>query len=217
MYVYEEGDVEMDMREWEASKKVLLLISFAMLILSFCVDIGGVNRSLLILLTITINPHFLDRIEKKITGNECDYKELLIQLSYYLCLPLATFVIVVYHTNVQTTDSATVMKSFKVTLYLLFLCALFIGTISKYDSKRKYIIFGLVYLFCVIQGYAPEELFEILNRLPLETLDWTSYEVLINGMLNPIKEAILTFIIFDTVFDYVKKNGKREENVNNNK
>ena len=42
-------------------------------------------------------------------------------------------------------------------------------------------------------------------------------EVLINGMLNPIKEAILTFIIFDTVFDYVKKNGKREENVNNNK
>ena len=46
----------------------------------------------------------------------------------------------------------------------------------------------------------------ILNHLPNGNLDIKSYDILINDCFIPIKEAMLTYIIFDTAFEQKSHN-----------
>lgn len=56
---------------------------------------------------------------------------------------------------------------------------------------------------------------DILNVIPNgEKLDMESYKLLVNAFLVPIKEAILTYIIFDTVADDKKKRCTQNEQEN---
>lgn len=67
-------------------------------------------------------------------------------------------------------------------------------------------------MLCILISYVPatdyKVVINILNCIPnTQKLDEESYVLMIDGILMPIKEAFLTYIIFDTVISekYVKE------------
>ena len=67
-------------------------------------------------------------------------------------------------------------------------------------------------MLCILISYVPatdyKVVINILNCIPnTQKLDEESYVLMIDGILMPIKEAFLTYIIFDTVISekYVKR------------
>ncbi len=72
----------------------------------------------------------------------------------------------------------------------------------------NYTIFGVFYFFCIALSFfstsLTNEFIKILNIIPDSNMDIESYGLLTKDFIVPIKEAILTYIIFDTVFDNSK-------------
>lgn len=104
-------------------------------------------------------------------------------------------------------------------VYVIYLAIIFLY--NDTNKKRKYFIFGITYILCTLISYVPDTdykvVINILNCIPnTQKLDEESYVLIIDGILMPIKEAFLTFIIFDTVISekYVKREkvGESKEN-----
>ena len=90
---------------------------------------------------------------------------------------------------------------------LLFIVVLFFY--RKNDKSKKYIVFGVFYILCVALNFCSESMVNMivffLNRVSTQNICLESYEMLYFNVLTPIKEAILTYIIFDVVFEKKEK------------
>ena len=100
------------------------------------------------------------------------------------------------------------IKAFmSITMYLLFIVVLFFY--RKNDKSKKYIVFGVFYILCVALNFCSESMVNMivffLNRVSTQNICLESYEMLYFNVLTPIKEAILTYIIFDVVFEKKEK------------
>ena len=90
----------------------------------------------------------------------------------------------------------------KVFIFLFYFWLLF--EFKSRNKKIKYWIFGLLYAGCVILSFVSTEtinmiLISSLNSVTKANMDSESYALFREGCLEPIKEAVLTYIIFDTV------------------
>lgn len=105
------------------------------------------------------------------------------------------------------------ISMFVVYLIIIHLCA-------SENKSINYIIFGLFYSMCVISSFfsvdITDKYINILNMIPENSMNMESYKLLSEDYYIPIKEAILTYIIFDTVIEYKKKSKiKRKQDVVN--
>lgn len=88
-------------------------------------------------------------------------------------------------------------------MYIIYLFFLFMT--KDWNKVKKYKIFGFIYVLSIILGYMSEnmtnDIIDFLNFIHIteSPIDINVWELLVNGVLNPVKEAILTYIIFDTI------------------
>lgn len=203
----------------KVARGVFWIISLGMFGLSIY---GLMNREFVTMLSITIvlgvitNPYIEDWITKKIGAKKNDYvyalQLLLIWAAVLIAFIVAAFVWKI--TSSKTLDENTLMLNFratyKVIVFLTYLVILF--ACRNRDKFGRYIIFGAFYCLCVIISYVSEQFTElilvILNGVANSKLDINQYDILVNDILSPIKEAILAFIIFETVLKEKDNNSK---------
>ena len=92
----------------------------------------------------------------------------------------------------------------EITIYVMYLVILFYC--SNINKKKRYILFGILYFVCTILSFVPEDynyiIVDILNKFSIHKyISSLEYSVLFKEILIPIKEAVLTYIIFDTIFE----------------
>lgn len=91
----------------------------------------------------------------------------------------------------------------KFLMYIIYLFFLFMT--KDWNKVKKYKIFGFIYVLSIILGYMSEnmtnDVIDFLNFIHIteSLIDINVWELLVNGVINPVKEAILTYIIFDTI------------------
>lgn len=200
------------------SKGVFHLIS---LLLLGCVWFEVINKEYLeaisiLLLAILINPFVLDRVLKKLGIQETDYLYAVKILASFGGVIFAYVISVLIFNLSDLRYSENAVKDyeaiFKISIYVVYLIILFICKSS--DKFFKYIIFGIFYFICIILSFSTDTinkyLIEILNSMPNSNLDVESYNLLVGAFLTPVKESILTYIIFDTVLEGKSYNQKRE-------
>ena len=172
----------------------------------------------ILLLSILFFPSVQDKFDKKSKLENKYYMELRVFLTLFspivlslLALELAQ--IMTAHGYEERYIIKRVEAVLQIIMYLSYLFILFMyNENDKKSKKRKYIIFGGIYCVCVLISYIPNDIMVfILNKLPdNENLTLCSYKLLIEAILDPIKEAILTYIMFYTVRE-LKKTEKHNE------
>lgn len=180
---------------------------------------------LIILFGVILNPIILDKLGKRI---KIDYFKILAFASIFLGATLALVIayIIFLATNNPRIDENQALQNFesilKIVVYFTYLGVLFAN--KNANKNTKYVMFGIIYLICVLLSFASQSInHTIMNFLNIISgdLDVESYEMIINDILIPIREAILTYIIFDTIIG--NENKKKEinqlqsnENIKNN-
>ena len=102
----------------------------------------------------------------------------------------------------------------KILMFVFYYIMLFMY--QKGNKHSKYILFGTIYFFCIILSYIPlydkEIAVSIINILPNNPqLELSILDFMFETIIQPIKEAILTYIIFDTVLPQNKIECKKEQ------
>ena len=166
---------------------------------------------IIVLFVLILNPWLMERLLKKYSIDKANYiwglKFILLFLGVLFALIFTTVVYKISglesSSNVDIEHNAynDYTSIFKVLIFVIYLGILWLCTSEhKYNN---YIFFGLFYLICVVLGYFSKNMedgfIKVLNMVPQSDLDTESYKLLTDCILNPIKEAILTYIIFDTV------------------
>lgn len=93
-------------------------------------------------------------------------------------------------------------STFKIFIYVCYLIVMFM--FKNANKVTKYVVFGLFYLICNILSFSSQPVIADFLNITKSEMDLSSYSILFNDILIPIKEAILTYIIFDTINDYTK-------------
>lgn len=190
-----------------------LLMYYALI---FCRQKDYINTVCILILSLIANPFITDKISKKIGTTRSNYWYAF-RMMFNFCGILLAFIIAMSlyeFTDMSNIDDELKEFSaiFKISVYLVYLLVLFLWKNS--DKYLKYLIFGCFYLLCVMLSFFTETfhsyILEMLNSLPDSNLDIVSYNILINDILVPIKEAILTYIIFDTVIIPNGENSKKK-------
>lgn len=81
---------------------------------------------------------------------------------------------------------------------------------KDWNKVAKYKIFGWIYGVSIVLGYMSDtminRLINLLNVVHLtdRTIDINVWRLLTDDVLNPIKEAILTYIVIDTILEKSK-------------
>jgi len=98
----------------------------------------------------------------------------------------------------------------QVLVYVFYLLLLY--ELRNVPKKIKYVSFGILYIFCTLLAYLSvgslnAYVIEFLNKLMGTEWNEYSFYMLREACIEPIKEAVLTYIIFDT-YDWAseKKN-----------
>ncbi len=185
-----------------------------------CVFIVNVQNNLdglsVLVLGIITNPFIVDKISKKVGAEEPDYsyacKMLLIfggiLISFIIALVIFVFIDNKIGGKITLQDFEAILK---ITIYVIYLIVLYVC--KSANKVFKYIVFGMFYFTCIILSFTSksinESLIGILNSLLKGHLDMSTFELLINDFLTPIKESILTYIIFDTIM--INKNRKQDK------
>lgn len=89
----------------------------------------------------------------------------------------------------------------QVLVYVFYLLLLY--ELRNSPKKVKYISFGILYVFCTLLAYVSTGslnayVIEFSNKLLGTEWDEYSFYMLREACIEPIKEAVLTYIIFDT-------------------
>lgn len=107
------------------------------------------------------------------------------------------------------------VKGLQISMYIIYLVFLFM--IKNVDKNIKYKVFGIWYGVFIALSFMPEtiiqDIIRIMNMLFQEKFDKAVYDLLFVGFIEPVKEAILTFIIFDTIIENVSNNSENRNNV----
>lgn len=203
------------------SKGIFFLISFMFLVLSVKVacDKQLFDAVIIFGLVIVSNPVVLDRISKKLGIEKTDYTYALKIIGVFTGTLIAYLLTILIYNNTELKNGDNELENFnaifKMCVYFIYLLTLFLCKSSEKFSK--YIIFGAFYIICVLLSFSSDTinmmLINILNFLSDSDIDNESFNILVQSFLNPIKEAILTYIIFDTVIE--KKDGNLDEKNNN--
>lgn len=153
-----------------------------------------------LVLAILWNPIVLDKIFKKI-GGKPDYLYLVTVLYASTGWFVACKISMIFGE-----DYVSVLQ---ISMYIIYI--LFLVMTKSWDKDIKYRIFGFVYLASVLLGYMSEKMTEgligFLNfiHFTAEDIDGNTFALFFQGVLQPVKEAILTYIIFDTVIEKTKQ------------
>ena len=183
---------------------IFWIVNIVLIIMSFMTDRPLVSFVTTIICSTPMNPLLLNRIQRKIDGNKFDFWYLL-----KLILPFFTIMFVLYICAVFSLKNNAILRGMEdikafmsITMYLLFFY-------RKNDKSKKYIVFGVFYILCVALNFCSESMVNMivsfLNRVSTQNICLESYEMLYFNVLTPIKEAILTYIIFDVVFEKKEK------------
>lgn len=170
-----------------------------------------INRSMILqaivipIFGFVINPLILDKILKYVFKTEVKYFSVIVVVLIYggvnLALVIAYTVFNIFNNEIINDNAAwqNFESILQIVVFFYYLVVLFVS--KKTNKVAKYVTFGVIYLICVILSFASLPIhYTIVNILNLvNELDFLSYEVLINDILIPIREAILTYIIFDTI------------------
>lgn len=210
------------------SRGIFWLLSAAMMlagmilsVMSLCLNKQLLLQSLFVLAAgILLNPIILDKLVKRIGVKTMDYSQSLEFSIIFLGALLAFGITAIIYliTSSQTADETVSVQNFesilKITVYITYIAVLFIN--QNADKKVKYIIFGIVYLVCVLLSFASQSInciiVKFLNLFSDSDLDLEALELFVNNVLFPIREAILTYIIFDTI---IGSKGKKKDNLRN--
>lgn len=203
------------------SRGIFWALSIGMILFGIA-NIFFINRSMilqsliLLIIGIVLNPKILDKIIKKVFKTETPYSFILIYLGVILVF-YSVYVLFIY-INIENIDEEEGWKNFesilRIVMYIAYVGIIFL---NKNGNKiAKYITFGVIYFICVILSFASLQvhyvIMNLLNIIFSSDLDFVAYEMLLNDVLTPIKEAILTYIIFDTIMGNEKgEKGKNED------
>ena len=79
------------------------------------------------------------------------------------------------------------------------------GALNFWKACTIALEYSVFYILCVALNFCSESMVNMivffLNRVSTQNICLESYEMLYFNVLTPIKEAILTYIIFDVVFE----------------
>lgn len=187
------------------SLALFLLLIIRISNLSFTIEL------MILLFALILNPLLMERLLKKCSINKANYiwglKFILLCLGVLFALIVATVVFNVYgleyssNVDIEHNVYNDYTSTFTVSVFVIYLGILWLCTSEQ--KHNNYIVFGLFYLLCVVLGYFSKNMedsfIKVLNMIPQSNLDKSSYKLLTECILDPIKESILTYIIFDTV------------------
>lgn len=206
------------MKDTIAKFFVWIFISLIVLTAIYCFLKGKwINGVICLILAFIYSPSILDKIAKKLEL-KIDYFYIFRFILSILAVFLILFTLLILEyimTNHGVSNQVILSRMIaicKSLVYVIYLAIIFLY--NDTNKKRKYFIFGITYILCTLISYVPDTdykvVINILNCIPnTQKLDEESYVLIIDGILMPIKEAFLTFIIFDTVI--TKKYVKREK------
>lgn len=213
------------MKDTIAKFFVWIFISLIVLTAIYCFLKGKwINGVICLILAFIYSPSILDKIAKKLEL-KIDYFYIFRFILSILAVFLILFTLLILEyimTNHGVSNQVILSRMIaicKSLVYVIYLAIIFLY--NDTNKKRKYFIFGITYILCTLISYVPDTdykvVINILNCIPnRQKLDEESYVLIIDGILMPIKEAFLTFIIFDTVISekYVKREkvGESKEN-----
>lgn len=213
------------MKDTIAKFFVWIFISLIVLTAIYCFLKGKwINGVICLILAFIYSPSILDKIAKKLEL-KIDYFYIFRFILSILAVFLILFTLLILEcimTNHGVSNQVILSRMIaicKSLVYVIYLAIIFLY--NDTNKKRKYFIFGITYILCTLISYVPDTdykvVINILNCIPnTQKLDEESYVLIIDGILMPIKEAFLTFIIFDTVISekYVKREkvGESKEN-----
>lgn len=213
------------MKDTIAKFFVWIFISLIVLTAIYCFLKGKwINGVICLILAFIYSPSILDKIAKKLEL-KIDYFYIFRFILSILAVILILFTLLILEyimTNHGVSNQVILSRMIaicKSLVYVIYLAIIFLY--NDTNKKRKYFIFGITYILCTLISYVPDTdykvVINILNCIPnTQKLDEESYVLIIDGILMPIKEAFLTFIIFDTVISekYVKREkvGESKEN-----
>lgn len=213
------------MKDTIAKFFVWIFISLIVLTAIYCFLKGKwINGVICLILAFIYSPSILDKIAKKLEL-KIDYFYIFRFILSILAVFLILFTLLIQEyimTNHGVSNQVILSRMIaicKSLVYVIYLAIIFLY--NDTNKKRKYFIFGITYILCTLISYVPDTdykvVINILNCIPnTQKLDEESYVLIIDGILMPIKEAFLTFIIFDTVISekYVKREkvGESKEN-----
>lgn len=213
------------MKDTIAKFFVWIFISLIVLTAIYCFLKGKwINGVICLILAFIYSPSILDKIAKKLEL-KIDYFYIFRFILSILAVFLILFTLLILEyimTNHGVSNQVILSRMIaicKSLVYVIYLAIIFLY--NDTNKKRKYFIFGITYILCTLISYVPDTdykvVINILNCIPnTQKLDEESYVLIIDGILMPIKEAFLTYIIFDTVISekYVKREnvGEFKEN-----
>lgn len=213
------------MKDTIAKFFVWIFISLIVLTAIYCFLKGKwINGVICLILAFIYSPSILDKIAKKLEL-KIDYFYIFRFIISILAVFLILFTLLILEyimTNHGMSNQVILSRMIaicKCLVYVIYLAIIFLY--NDTNKKRKYFIFGITYILCTLISYVPDTdykvVINILNCIPnTQKLDEESYVLIIDGILMPIKEAFLTYIIFDTVISekYVKREnvGESKEN-----
>lgn len=213
------------MKDTIAKFFVWIFISLIVLTAIYCFLKGKwINGVICLILAFIYSPSILDKIAKKLEL-KIDYFYIFRFILSILAVFLILFTLLILEyimTNHGMSNQVILSRMIaicKCLVYVIYLAIIFLY--NDTNKKRKYFIFGITYILCTLISYVPgtdyKVVINILNCIPnTQKLDEESYVLIIDGILMPIKEAFLTYIIFDTVISekYVKREnvGESKEN-----
>lgn len=213
------------MKDTIAKFFVWIFISLIVLTAIYCFLKGKwINGVICLILAFIYSPSILDKIAKKLEL-KIDYFYIFRFILSILAVFLILFTLLILEyimTNHGVSNQVILSRMIaicKSLVYVIYLAIIFLY--NDTNKKRKYFIFDITYILCTLISYVPDTdykvVINILNCIPnTQKLDEESYVLIIDGILMPIKEAFLTFIIFDTVISekYVKREkvGESKEN-----
>ena len=170
---------------------------------------------LIIAYGIIINPYVLGRIVRKIGGKEMDFsyllRLLLLGTGFFVAYSIANVIFLQLSTEDITVENYEAI--FKILVYMIYLIVLFM--FQNHDKTQKYIIFGIFYSGCVVLSFSSEMInsmiIDMLNLVPQGNIDTESFKILVNDFFVPVKESILTYIIFDVIIEEKRVNCNHNE------
>lgn len=185
-------------------------------------DVELIGRIIIIPIAILFCPIIQDLIFKKI-GYEKEekyfyyIKGLLILIGFIIAYIVSVFLFGIINNGTEK----DLLSIYRISLYITYLLILFL--FFEESKKNKYIIFGLFYFITILLGYADGNVqsvfIDILNLFVEAKLDDVAYNFFLYDCMHPIRESVLTYVLFDTVlvFGEVKDGMNEKENKNEKK
>lgn len=148
------------------------IANIVLIIMSFMTDRLWESFVIIIICSTIMNPLLLNHIQRKIDGNKFDFWYLL-----KLILPFFTIIFVLYICAVFSLKNNAIIRGVEdikafmsIIMYVSFIVVLFFY--RKNDKSKKYIVFGVFYILCVILNFCSESMVNMivffLNRISKE-------------------------------------------------